>query len=308
MSHLGNAFATAGFVSAHIQHGSSDSNLQHRLDRPADVSFVLDQLESPSEQAVATQNGFSIDFERVGHCGHSWGAMTSMAVAGGYFDHAPNGELRDERIRAHVALSPQGDGGFGAFDRSATDNTWFPISIPHFSLLGSAEKDGPVGNANQAVDWRLQPYLRMDVDKHNSWLAVLDGQTHSDLGGSNNAGVDAYVASNAALFFDVHLNNNTARLCEIGQLCPLEGTDFRRKLASGLCEQSIAIDASSTSGLNVEQTTTNVQPNNADSTTVANTDDNGSLSTPQISCSTVTASASILITSLWPLSIFFFCA
>lgn len=129
--HLGTEWAKHGFLAIHLNHRPSATILQHERDRPADVSYVLDRLEAGSLPLPPGLAG-TADLSRVGHAGHSWGAYTSHAVGGAVFDQ---GSFRDPRIRAIAPISPQGPGGFGAFDRGPDDNSWKDVPVPAYTLV-----------------------------------------------------------------------------------------------------------------------------------------------------------------------------
>jgi predicted dienelactone hydrolase len=42
--HLGTEYAEMGYIAIHVNHLASANIFVHRIDRPADVSFVIDQL------------------------------------------------------------------------------------------------------------------------------------------------------------------------------------------------------------------------------------------------------------------------
>lgn len=107
-AYIGRALAQSGFMAVHVTHAGTDKAVLKRgywklyqatkdpenwKNRPADVSFVLDQLSSRSD----------VDMSRVAVAGHSAGAFTAFAVAG---VRAPSGEgMRDGRVRVIVAMS-----------------------------------------------------------------------------------------------------------------------------------------------------------------------------------------------------------
>jgi hypothetical protein len=231
LGHLGGHYASRGYLAIHIGHRTSPSNLEHRRDRPADVSFLLDRLEDGTLPLPAGFEG-TADTSRVGHVGHSWGAYTAHAVGGGEFEH---GSFRDPRILAICPISPQGPEGFGAYDNGPDDNTWGEMEIPAFNLLGEVEKNGPVGDLQKMEDWRLQPFLRYPA-VGDKYLAVLPGQNHGQMGGSGSDEVKAYIAVNTGLFLDVYVRGRADSVCEIGQFGIRPTIDFRRKFdpTSGL--------------------------------------------------------------------------
>ncbi|MEL6891707.1 MAG: hypothetical protein AAFP84_08935, partial [Actinomycetota bacterium] len=77
-AHLGSTFAAHGMLAVHIGHLPSQPGT-HRLDRPADVTEFLDQLDAGSVELPDAFSGVP-DLTRVGHAGHSFGAYTSHAV------------------------------------------------------------------------------------------------------------------------------------------------------------------------------------------------------------------------------------
>jgi pimeloyl-ACP methyl ester carboxylesterase len=127
---LGRALARHGFRSVHITHAGTDRAVLERgyrhlyravkqkqnwVNRPLDVSFVLDQLQV-TEAAIA---------------GHSAGAFTAFAVAG--LRTAEGDTLRDPRIRVAVAMSmPRLEGVVppGGYDS---------IDIPVLNLTGTCD-------------------------------------------------------------------------------------------------------------------------------------------------------------------------
>jgi hypothetical protein len=221
--HLGTEWAKHGFLAIHLNHRPSATILQHERDRPADVSFVLDRLEAGSLPLPPGLAG-TPDLSRVGHSGHSWGAYTSHAVGGAVFDQ---GTFRDRRIKAIAPISPQGPGGFGAFDRGPDDNSWKDVPVPAYTLVGSLEKDGSVGGGNAMPDWRLYPFNRYRVPP-DRFLSVLPGQDHGDMV-NGPPEVQAFVARNTRLFFEVYVAGRTAGACDVGFLSALPGTDTRHK-------------------------------------------------------------------------------
>ncbi|MBK9562996.1 MAG: hypothetical protein IPO54_07765 [Micavibrio sp.] len=105
--------ASHGYIIIHLTHAGSDSSLWEgkpghpwdvlrrspitramTVERFADVPAVLDQL--PNWAAENPEPGARMDLNTLGMSGHSFGAMTTQAMAGENFpgDHdAPAGEL-----------------------------------------------------------------------------------------------------------------------------------------------------------------------------------------------------------------------
>ena len=121
--YVGEFWAANGFVSVHLQHiGSDDSvwkgaktklegiaslrraaGFKQFVDRPADVSFVIDELRKYEKLKG------KIDLEKIGMAGHSFGGLTTQAIAGQVFPLFGGMEksFGDDRIKAAIVMSPQ---------------------------------------------------------------------------------------------------------------------------------------------------------------------------------------------------------
>ncbi len=125
--YIGRHWAGHGYVSVHLQHlGSDDSvwrgagdkaqlmqamrkaaaNPVNALHRPKDVGFALDEMLRLNAEASPFQG--RLDLERIGVAGHSFGAWTTLIVAGELIV-GPNGneimDLSDKRIKAAIPMS-----------------------------------------------------------------------------------------------------------------------------------------------------------------------------------------------------------
>lgn len=235
-SHIGEELASHGYIAVHINHQPSKNNAIHRWDRPNDVRTVLDVLIDGSITLSEEYQG-SMDFERVGHLGHSWGAYTAHAVAGALFESpVPNDStywnFRDERIDAIVTISPQGWGQFGSFDdveaydATSLNNSWQSVNIPVLSIIGELEMDGVVGveenvpNTFRTENWRLIPFARYPADGARH-ACILSGQNHANLGGDAASEINTYIAKNSRQFFDVYLRGRSFEREQIGALAIL---------------------------------------------------------------------------------------
>lgn len=152
--------AAHGYVIVHLTHQGSDSSLWegkpgHPWDvlrktpiteemtilRFQDVPFAVDQLQEWAKTDVDA--GPLMDFERLGISGHSFGAMTTQAMAGQLFQNHDGAlvNFRDERFRAGILYSPLPI-------RKLTGETpephiYGPIAIPLFHMTGT-EDDSPL--------------------------------------------------------------------------------------------------------------------------------------------------------------------
>lgn len=109
----GQAWADAGFVVLHLQHPGSDIDavraswrdamapvqLLHRL---GDVQFVLDEMAR--RQPLPDSPWAAVDVQRVGMSGHSFGAHTTLGMAGQRYPGF--GGIHEPRLAAFLALSP----------------------------------------------------------------------------------------------------------------------------------------------------------------------------------------------------------
>lgn len=197
--------ASYGYVVAVPEHVGSDYNhfmdmleglnddifdLSAFVDRPKDVSYLLDELERRNEREFQAK----LDLERVGVLGHSFGGYTALALAGAEIDfeqlekdcdrtvRAPNLSLllqcqalklprqnydfRDERVQVIMAVNPVNSSIFGERGLSK-------VEIP--VLFGSGSRDP----ATPAVIEQVQSYTWLTgADKY---LVLVEGQAHIDI-------------------------------------------------------------------------------------------------------------------------------
>lgn len=213
-AHLAEPLARAGMVAIVVGHRRSPSLEAHRLDRPRDLSFLLDALAAGRVPLPASFAG-TVDTGRVGVVGHSAGAYAAMAVGGARY---PQGEFRDPRVAAIVPISPQGVGEeFQAYDRGGNDHTWAGVAVPTLILLGRDEIDLSGSGSFVASGWRLRAFARLDAafDRHQ---IVIDGQDHLEMGGQPGVGdpeVRTYLGAAVRRFLWVELEDGGSA-CRIG--------------------------------------------------------------------------------------------
>ncbi|MDZ7652414.1 MAG: hypothetical protein U5L03_07590 [Burkholderiaceae bacterium] len=184
----GEHWASHGFVVIHLQHPGSDAAVWQDARQPAralkqaagreqfnarvlDVKFVLDELQR--RQRAGDAFALRLDLARIGMSGHSFGAVTTQALAGQRFDvparlRAQADALADDRLRAFVAFSPS----------ARTDDAisqFRAITRPFFSVTGTA--DGMVGlGLGVPPPRRLLPFEGMPGP--DAYLLNLDGADH----------------------------------------------------------------------------------------------------------------------------------
>lgn len=139
--------------------------------RVRDVTAILDGLDKIEESYPELKG--KIDRTKIGMAGHSYGAFTAMLV-GGAKTFPGAASYADPRVKAIVAMSPQGPGQvFGLTNESYKD-----IRIPALFMTGSMDR----GLAEaETPEWRRQAFeLAPEGDK---WLVVLEGARHASFVG-----------------------------------------------------------------------------------------------------------------------------
>jgi pimeloyl-ACP methyl ester carboxylesterase len=137
--------------------------------RLADVAFLLRCLRGENvldERVVAR-----VDQGRLGMAGHSYGAYTTLVIAGARLERdCPGaGDPALAGFKAALAISGQGAGRLFFADRSFAS-----IRLPLFAITGT--KDTGAGDETPA--WRQQPFR--DSPAGNKVSAVVDGFGHRD--------------------------------------------------------------------------------------------------------------------------------
>ena len=241
--------ASHGFFVALPQHPGSDSQqsqdlidgfsrvvfqINEFIDRPADISYVLDYLERQNRAVY----GGRLDLREVGVVGHSFGGYGALAVAGATidFDHLeqecdltfprlntslllqcraldlPRKEynFRDERVTAVMAVNPVNSSIFGSEGLSK-------ISLPVFMVAGTYDPATP------AIYEQFRTFPRLSAQ--DKYLALVEGQAHvnfsnldpgiqetvesiSNLTLPGSRILERYAGSFLAPFFGVYVDND----------------------------------------------------------------------------------------------------
>lgn len=147
----------------------SAASLKSANDRVGDVSFVLDQLEAWSQDKSHPLYG-RLDLEHIGLTGHSFGAITTVTMAGRKF--VGRKSVEEPRIDAFLPMSPQPG---KAMD---SGKAFGSIGRPVFCMTGTQDKS--------PVDKSLTPDKRQLVFKSlpvgDKFHLVLDGAEHHAFG------------------------------------------------------------------------------------------------------------------------------
>ena len=189
--YLGNHWSANGYVAVFLQHPGSDrsvweneeparrmgvlkeaAGLKQMLDRFQDVPFVIDQLEKWNAEENHPLHG-AFDLEHIGLAGHSFGAVTTMGLAGRRFPLGRN--YHDERIDAFLPMSPQPGKGMTPSD------IFGHLSVPILCMTGT--EDG------SPIDPSLKPEARREVyvalPPGDKYQIVFEGAHHFTFGDDN---------------------------------------------------------------------------------------------------------------------------
>jgi predicted dienelactone hydrolase len=163
-------WASHGFVVAHLQHPGSGAALwrgqpggftleavrpgmspAQSVARVRDVPFTLDALALLAASSVVSHPGLGcIDASRAGMSGHSFGALTTQALAGQSLPRPAEGAAapwgRDPRVVAAVAFSPSMRDG-----SPATRAALATVTVPFLSVTGSLDGDVVGSGATAAL-------------------------------------------------------------------------------------------------------------------------------------------------------------
>lgn len=226
-AYLGRHWSSHGYVSLHVQHLGSDdavwrdnprameamqqaaSDLDNLLGRPRDVSFAIDRLLALSE-TEGSPFFRKVDAKAIGVAGHSFGAYTTLCI-GGRVLVGPLGaavELADPRVKACVAMSPQGNA------RERENGTWAKFAAPCFHMTGTRD-ESPIRGDSKPEERRI-PYDA--IAREDQYLLILEGAAHlafSDrVAGIGRRDTDhhAIIRSASTAFFDAYLRGDAEAL------------------------------------------------------------------------------------------------
>lgn len=195
--YLGRYFASMGYASLHVQHVGSDRQVwtgnpfalvsrlsgaaqaDEALSRVQDMKFALDQL-------LASEYSQRIDTKRIAVAGHSYGANTTLLMAGA---RVPlNGQtlyLRDPRVSAAILLSAPPFYGLGDPTHMLAG-----IDIPTLHITATADDINIPGYFSGVKD-RISIYQATATNTNSQkMLAVFKDGSHSvftDRGGTGGA-------------------------------------------------------------------------------------------------------------------------
>ena len=182
--YLGEYWAAKGYVAVFVQHAGSDeevwkavapgdrlkamkgaARIESALARYADIPFVLDQLE---KWAVAVDHPLcgKLNLEKIGLCGHSFGAVTTQALMGQRL--RGDRQFGDPRIDAFFAMSPSASRGLPSAE------AFGQITAPVLCMTGTAD-DSPITPENTPAS-RREVYAALPAG--DKYQLVFEGGTH----------------------------------------------------------------------------------------------------------------------------------
>lgn len=182
-SYLGKHWAANGYATLHLQHVGSDRNLwfgnplalvsrlqnaareTEAMDRALDLRFALDQV-------LAGEHARRIDAARIVAAGHSYGANTTLLVAGAQVAREGRTlDFRDPRIRAAVVISAP-----PFYGESQLAPILGPVRIPTLHVTATADEIRIPGYFSAASD-RVDVYAATGGPAKT--LAVFRDGSHS---------------------------------------------------------------------------------------------------------------------------------
>ena len=148
----------------------SAASLESANARAADVSFVLGQLEAWNQDKSHPLSG-RFDLEHIGMTGHSFGAITTLTMAGQKF---PLGRatIDEPRIDAFLPMSPQP--GKWMDPEKAFSN----LSRPVFCMTGT-DDSSPI---DRSVTGEKRQLVYRSLPAGDKYHLVLDGAEHHAFG------------------------------------------------------------------------------------------------------------------------------
>ncbi len=189
--YLGDYWSKHGYLGVFVQHPGSDSavwqnsisggrqgmfqsmkaaaNGKNLLDRVADIKFVLDELERRNQSDPSLKA--KLDLNKIALAGHSFGAGTTLVIAGQEFGIAAKKiTTADKRVKAAIYLCPPVIGG--------DPQSYANIQVPGMLLTGT-EDNSPIGGT-KAEDRRI-PFD--GIKSVHQYLVNFIGADHATFGG-----------------------------------------------------------------------------------------------------------------------------
>jgi predicted dienelactone hydrolase len=250
---LAHHLATQGYVVFCLEHIGSNTKMLKRsirifknlrdmihdgkevLGRPQDVSFAIDQAISWNESIEPLKH--KIDTQNIGVLGHSFGAYTSMVIAGmkpaldwleprAAYGNGLGKDAKDKRVKACVALSPQGVG-----EPFFKKESFYTLSTPLLGISGTEDKQQgglPPMNRYEAFEFwggtGNNFFVWLTNAHHLDFTDSEGGETHG-IKSKNRKEVQKVVRAATLMFFNQYLKNDalSKKYLDTGGLKPYLG-------------------------------------------------------------------------------------
>jgi dienelactone hydrolase len=221
--YLGQSWAAQGYVTVHLQHPGSDESVwqdvglgqrmtamrraaaqpRHALDRVLDVSFAIDELTRLNATNSIWRG--KLDLNRIGVAGHSFGAHTTLTIAGAVYAGWSETTLADPRVKAAIPMSAPVPA-----NQSRLDTVFAGVKIPCLHMTGTKD-DSPIGDT-KAVERRLPFDHCRNSDQHlitftDGDHAIFGGRERR-LGGRKDAEFQRLICLSSLAFWDAYLRDD----------------------------------------------------------------------------------------------------
>jgi predicted dienelactone hydrolase len=154
-----------------LEQATTDPEAQQN--RPKDISFILNSLTQLQKKIPGLQD--KLDTQHIGVGGHSFGAFTSLAIAGATLTipgKSSSVDLSDKRVSAVLAISAQGSGAMGL-----TENSWKGLRLPMMFMTGS--RDFSAGG--HLPEWRTEAFRKSPAG--DKYLVFIQDAAHMNFAG-----------------------------------------------------------------------------------------------------------------------------
>ena len=183
-SYLGSYLASEGIASLHVQHVGSDRRLWwqgapftvvdrlRRAAMEAEARARVDDVRFALDQALGVVYRNLLDEQRVFAAGHSYGANTTLLLAGARIEREGRAlPLRDERVRAIMLISAP-----PFYGEPDPHDILLPVSVPSLHVTAT---DDVIRIPGYYSDVRDRLSIFDMIGSRRKALAVFDGGSHS---------------------------------------------------------------------------------------------------------------------------------
>jgi predicted dienelactone hydrolase len=150
-------------------------NVNEWRERVRDVTFILDSFNQLEERYPELKG--KLDRNRIAVGGHSYGAFVAMLLAG--VEPVADGkplQLRDARVKAIVAMSPQGVSA----TRGLTQESFRNVKIPVMFMTGSEDRGAL---ENETPEWRRTAFDNSPATGDKYFVSIAGAGHLAFLGG-----------------------------------------------------------------------------------------------------------------------------